>query len=82
MHERAGSCNVLHLHGGLNKVRSAGLGREVYPVSYNNPNINLGSFCPKGFPLRPHVVWIGEDVPQIESMIEIVKNVEFKSQTH
>jgi NAD-dependent deacetylase len=66
LHELAGSRNVVHLHGELMKVRSTGPGEEIFDVDPLNPNINLGDFCPKGFQLRPHIVWFGEAVPEIE----------------
>jgi NAD-dependent deacetylase len=66
LHERAGSTNVVHLHGELMKVRSTGPGEEVFDVDPNHPDINTGDYCPKGFQLRPHIVWFGEAVPEIE----------------
>ena len=66
LHERAGSTNVVHLHGELMKVRSTGQGEEVFDVDPNHPDINPGDCCPKGFQLRPHIVWFGEAVPEIE----------------
>ena len=65
LHERAGSTNVVHLHGELMKVRSTGPGAEVFDVDPKHPDINLGDCCPKGFQLRPHIVWFGEAVPEI-----------------
>jgi len=73
LHEQACSTNVLHLHGELMKVRSTGPGHEVFEVDNNNPDINLGDNCPKGFQLRPHIVWFGEAVPgivQAELLVE------------
>jgi NAD-dependent deacetylase len=66
LHERAGSTNVVHLHGELMKVRSTGPGEEVFDVDPKHPDVNLGDCCPKGFQLRPHIVWFGEAVPEIE----------------
>ncbi|MDP4240532.1 MAG: NAD-dependent deacylase [Bacteroidota bacterium] len=66
LHERAGSSQVVHLHGELMKVRSTGPGEEVFDVSPEKPNVNLGDKCPKGYQLRPHIVWFGEAVPEIE----------------
>jgi NAD-dependent deacetylase len=69
LHERAGSSNVLHLHGELNKACSV--------VNKNNPidwtgDINLGDLDENGKQLRPFIVWFGEDVPAIEKAVEIV----------
>lgn len=66
LHERAGSSNVLHLHGELMKVRSTGPGEEVYNLTPDNYETHLGDKCPNGFQLRPHIVWFGEAVPEIE----------------
>ena len=63
LHERAGSKNVLHLHGELRKVRSTGDPNLVYEL--DGWEIKLGDTCEKGYQLRPHVVWFGESVPNI-----------------
>ncbi|WP_111683963.1 SIR2 family NAD-dependent protein deacylase [Winogradskyella tangerina] len=68
LHERAGSSNVVHLHGELKKVRSTGNPRDVKVWT---EDINLGDTCEKGYQLRPHIVWFGEDVPMIEKAVEI-----------
>ena len=72
LHERAGSTKVLHLHGELMKVRSTGVGGEVYELTKDKCEINMGDKCPKGFQLRPHIVWFGEAVPEIENAVNIV----------
>jgi len=73
LHERAGSTNVLHLHGELFKVRS----------TYNETDIQewkkdlvLGDLCNKGYQLRPHIVWFGEAVPTIEKAIRICETAD------
>ena len=66
LHERAGSTHVVHLHGELMKVRSTGPGAEVFDVDPKHPDVNMGDCCPKGYQLRPHIVWFGEAVPEIE----------------
>jgi len=63
LHERAGNNNVLHLHGELIKARSEKHAELVYEIGYRE--IALGETCEKGFQLRPHIVWFGEDVPLI-----------------
>lgn len=73
LHERAGSTNVLHLHGELLKMRSSGDEKLIYDCKNN---INEGYLCEKGFQLRPHIVWFGEMVPMIEPAIEIVQNAD------
>ncbi|NDV45542.1 NAD-dependent deacylase [Paludibacter sp. 221] len=76
LHERAGSSKVLHLHGELMKVRSTGYGQEVFDVDKAKPEINVGDLCPKGYQLRPHIVWFGESVPEIENAAEIVSQTD------
>lgn len=73
LHERAGSSNVLHLHGELLKVRSIKNYKSVY--EWKN-NLHLGDVDEKGDQLRPHIVWFGEDVPAIEQAIEIVQKTD------
>jgi len=66
LHERAGSHSVLHLHGNIMLAKSSGPNAEkkYYPVE---GDLNLKTdFCDEGYPLRPHVVWFGEDVPNYE----------------
>jgi NAD-dependent deacetylase len=69
LHERAGSRNVLHLHGELTKARSSGDESIIYDIGYND--ISPGDTCEKGFQLRPHIVWFGEAVPAIEEAAKI-----------
>ncbi|MBN1182484.1 MAG: NAD-dependent deacylase [Bacteroidales bacterium] len=74
LHERAGSKNVLHLHGELKKARSTVDPDLIYEIK--GWKLKLGDKCKKGSQLRPHVVWFGEDVPAIEEAIEIVKTAD------
>ena len=60
LHERAGSKNVLHLHGELRKVRST-VNRKL--VLDWDGDLNPGNTGPDGAQLRPHIVWFGEEVP-------------------
>jgi NAD-dependent deacetylase len=57
LHERAGSTDVVHLHGELNKVRST-FNDEL--VMEWTGDLNLGDKCKEGSQLRPHIVWFGE----------------------
>jgi NAD-dependent deacetylase len=63
LHERAGSTNVLHLHGELTKVRSVRDETRVFDIGYKD--IALGQTGEDGSQLRPHIVWFGEAVPLI-----------------
>ncbi len=69
LHERAGSTNVLHLHGELLKTRSTFDEKLVYLC---NKDILIGDKCEKNSQLRPHIVWFGEAVPMLEKAIDIV----------
>lgn len=64
LHERAGSSNVLHLHGELTKVRSCNDPSLVYDIGYRE--VSLEEKAEDGGMLRPHIVWFGEAVPAIE----------------
>jgi NAD-dependent deacetylase len=64
LHERAGSTQVIHLHGSLFESRSTADERLVYPIE--GWELNLGDRCEKGSQLRPNIVWFGEMVPMIE----------------
>ncbi len=74
LHEKAGSKNVLHLHGELTKVRSTGNPSLIYDIGYRE--IHVGDNCEKGHQLRPHVVWFGEPVPAIEYAAEITTSAD------
>lgn len=76
LHERAGSKKVLHLHGELMKVRSTGAEEDVFDVLPEKIEINPGDKCPKGYQLRPHIVWFGEAVPEIENAISLTEGAD------
>lgn len=74
LHERAGSKNILHLHGELKKVRSTIDENLVYELDHWE--LKFGDKCEKGSQLRPHIVWFGEAVPMIGPAIEISSNAD------
>ncbi len=81
LHERAGSTYVLHLHGELTKVRPEnGLydrtesEAEVIDVGYDA--VHLGDLAPNGSQLRPHIVFFGESVPNINKAIDLVEQAD------
>ena len=76
LHERAGSSSVLHLHGELMKVRSTGPGEEVYDLTAENYETHPGDTCPRGYQLRPHIVWFGEAVPEMDHAIRLVEQAD------
>lgn len=73
LHERAGSSNIVHLHGELLKVRSLADEKLVYQWE---KDLNLGDTCEKGAQLRPHIVWFGEQVPMLETAAAIIVEAE------
>lgn len=74
LHERAGSKKVLHLHGELTKVRSTIDDSLIYDIGYGK--ISLGDKCGKGSQLRPHIVFFGEPVPNLQKAIEITSKAD------
>ena len=73
LHERSGVNNVLHLHGVLTESKSI-IDGKVYPI--HGTDLNLGDLCDKGGQLRPNVVWFGEEVPNMEIAINLVKQAQ------
>jgi NAD-dependent deacetylase len=67
LHERAGSKNILHLHGELLKVRSTKNEQLIYNWK---KDLIIGDFCEENHQLRPHIVWFGEEVPMLDKAIE------------
>ncbi len=73
LHERAGSKNVLHLHGELLKVRSVKNERLIYEWK---KDVKLGDTAEDGGQLRPHIVWFGEAVPAMHEAAKIVETAD------
>ncbi len=74
LHERAGSTNILHLHGELKKVRSTLDPSLVHEL--DGWELKEGDLCGKGSQLRPHIVWFGEAVPAIGEAVHIVQKAD------
>lgn len=74
LHERAGSTDVLHLHGEIMKARSTVDPNLIYDLG--GKDIELGDKCAKGSQLRPHVVWFYEDVPEFEKATKITEEAD------
>ena len=74
LHERAGSSNILHLHGEIRKARSTADPDLIYNIE--GWKLEEGDLCEKGSQLRPHVVWFGEAVPAFEDAVEIVSSAD------
>jgi len=74
LHERAGSTDVLHLHGMLNQARSEK--REDLVTDIGSEPIRIGDLASDGEQLRPNIVWFGEAVPALESAIETMQHAD------
>lgn len=73
LHERAGSSNVIHLHGEIFKMCSE---KNKSLVKEIRGDIHIGDLAEDGFQYRPFIVWFGEDVPMIETVIKIAYNAD------
>ncbi len=69
LHERAGSGQVMHLHGELKKVRSSVDDTLVYDL--DGWELKPGDKCERGSQLRPHIVWFGEPVDMIPAAADL-----------
>ena len=74
LHERAGSENVLHLHGQIIKSQSTANRDLVYEIK--GSELNEGDECELGSQLRPFIVWFGEEVPMLPRAAEIVSTAD------
>jgi NAD-dependent deacetylase len=75
LHERAGSTDVLHLHGLLTQARSSKNPDSVIDIGYRE--IVTGEKAADGSPLRPNIVWFGEAVPAMEAAADIASKADF-----
>ncbi len=73
LHERAGSSNILHLHGEIIKSKSTSTQKE-YTIT--GCELNIGDMCEKNSQLRPSVIWFGEAVPKITEAAELCKDAD------
>lgn len=71
LHERAGSSNVIHLHGQLNKSRSSLNPKLIYDIK--GDELNYGDLAEDNSQLRPHIVWFGENVPAMDDAMYIAQ---------
>jgi NAD-dependent deacetylase len=74
LHERAGSSNIIHLHGELTKSQSSLDPSLVYDM--DGWELTTNDKCERGSQLRPHVVWFGEMVPMLDKAISIIKEAD------
>lgn len=73
LHERAGSSKVSHLHGELKKARPI---NSIDNIISWETDLNLGDLNAEGIQLRPHIVWFGEMVPEMEKAIQITEKAD------
>ena len=73
LHERGGSKNIIHLHGEIFKMRSTSDKLKVYPI---DGDILIGDLADDGSQLRPQIVWFEEEVPLIETAVEMVRTAD------
>ena len=73
LHERAGSTNVMHLHGEIFKMRSEKNESLIYEI---RDDIKIGDRAGDGEQLRPHIVWFEEPVPMIEKAVPVVHSAD------
>ncbi|MFC5045958.1 NAD-dependent deacetylase [Aquimarina hainanensis] len=73
LHERAGSSDIIHLHGELLKVRSQY--DEALVLDWTS-DLVMGDLCEYQSQLRPHIVWFGEEVPMLEKAIKITSKAD------
>ncbi len=74
LHERAGSKNILHLHGELTKVRALDDESKLYKIDYNQTT--TPDTVIDGHHVRPHIVFFQEAVPMFEPAVDLVAQVD------
>ena len=74
LHERGGSTKIVHLHGIITRSQSSENAELTYPIE--GWELKMGEVCELGSPLRPHVVWFGEDVPMIQTALNICRQAD------
>jgi NAD-dependent deacetylase len=74
LHERAGSTNVLHLHGEIFKMRNVVEDKIIYEIK---GDINVGDVDKDGIQLRPHIVWFEEPVPMMDKAVKKMYDCDF-----
>lgn len=81
LHERAGSANVLHLHGELMKVRSLRREDRIYTLPCDELTdkgleTSVDTRDPYGDAVRPHIVFFGEGVPNMEQAAQLTHDAD------
>ncbi|MCM1290506.1 MAG: NAD-dependent deacylase [Prevotella sp.] len=76
LHERAGSSNILHLHGELMKIRSVSNPDYIEEVSEQTMETTPLTRGKNGDLMRPHIVFFQESVPNIEPAIKLAQSAD------
>lgn len=76
LHERAGSTHVLHLHGELMKMRSVTNPDYIEPLSIEHLETTPATRGRNGDPMRPHIVFFNEPVPNIDKAIRLAQEAD------
>lgn len=76
LHERAGSTHVLHLHGELMKMRSVPNPDYIEPLSIEHLETTPATRGRNGDPMRPHIVFFNEPVPNIDKAIRLAQEAD------
>ncbi|MDO4789345.1 MAG: Sir2 family NAD-dependent protein deacetylase [Porphyromonas sp.] len=72
LHERAGSSNIVHLHGEAMKCASVSNPYKPLPLPDGRLALTKEDVDANGIPLRPFVVFFGESVPKLDEGIQHV----------
>ncbi len=77
LHEKAGSKNIIHLHGELMKVRALDDESLTFTLTPDDPNfLTTPDTIIEGHRVRPHIVFFGEAVPNIEPAIALAEQAD------
>lgn len=76
LHERAGSSNVLHLHGELMKMRSVTDPDYTEPLDIEHLETSPATRGANGHHMRPHIVFFQEPVPNFEKAVDLVRKAD------
>lgn len=76
LHERAGSSNILHLHGELMKLRAVEDPEYIESLTADRLESTPDTRGTNGMHMRPHIVFFEEPVPNMERAIELVRQAD------
>ncbi|WP_191135022.1 Sir2 family NAD+-dependent deacetylase [Pasteurella canis] len=76
LHERAGSKNIIHMHGELLKVRCTKSG-EIYTWQKDITQQDKCTCCTIPQTLRPHIVWFGEYPLEMERIYRALSECDY-----